>query len=186
MPSLKNFDIPAIEAVDVETWEHTVAGETYITRLDHLGNVQPQRLVGRGKLVNVTPVERRVHENSCAHASANPYRNGRMVPVKLVDSEPDAVELKANPDAMTETAMKALFNSQAATFNKKIAAITNILTLQRLLEVAGEVDAKSSQIKVIESRIEEIKPGGPIKVSTFDYDGDDPKARRGISLSRAA
>lgn len=186
MPSIKNFEVPVIEAVDVETWEHMVAGETWITRFDRFGNVLPQKLQGKGRTFQVTPEERRAHEGKCAHPSLNPYRNGRCVPVKLVDSAPETAELKANPDAMTETAMKALFNSQIATFNKKVGAITNVLTLQRLLEVAEEVDAKSSQIKTIQARIEAIQPdNGPVKVRTFNYD-DDPMARRGTNLSRAA
>jgi hypothetical protein len=60
---------------------------------------------------------------------------------------------------MSETAMKALFNSQIKTFVGKVEGITNPITLNRLREIAVEVDAKASQMKVLEDRLDSLSPG---------------------------
>ena len=163
MPNVKNFNLPPEMAVNVEVWQSAVLGETYVKRVDQHGNVTSQRVQGHGT-VSVTPYERRIHESAVADQTLNPYRNGRLTPVRLLDEEPDTASLQANPNAMSETAMKALFNSQIRTFTNKVGDVTNPITLRRLREVADEVDAKASQIKVIEARMEASAPSGFTKV----------------------
>jgi hypothetical protein len=155
----RNFTPAALETLRVETWQHNVPGETYITRVNELGKPTTQRIQGLKKTMTITPLERHLYEEACVSTDVNPFRNGRLVPLVLIDDEPDTAELQATPNAMSETAMKALFNSQIKTFVGKVEGITNPITLNRLREIAVEVDAKASQMKVLEDRLDSLSPG---------------------------
>jgi hypothetical protein len=178
MPSVKNFNLPPEIATDVEQWQSTVLGDTYVKRLDAFGNVSSQRVTAK-KIFSVTPLERRLHQQGCVSADLDPYLNGRLQPVKLIDSEPDTAVLQAMPNALSETAMKALFHSQLPTFTTKVQAITNTATLERLKEVAQSIDAKFSQVAVIDARLDVVSGKGTFsKVQV----GEDVAHKAGVAL----
>lgn len=99
-----------------------------------------------------------MNQEVAAHDSLDVFANGMLVPVRLIDSEEDTAKLQANVNAMSETAMKALFKSQKPAFQAKVDEISNVTTLRRLLEVASEVDASIRQAEYIQHRIDDLGP----------------------------
>jgi hypothetical protein len=99
-----------------------------------------------------------MNQEKAADESLDVFVNGMLSPVQLVDSEHDAEELKANPNSMSEPAMKAMFKSQIKTFTSRVNAISNPIALRRLLEVASEIDASIKQAEVIRARLEQVSP----------------------------
>jgi hypothetical protein len=108
--------------------------------------------------VMLTPEERRLNQEVAATDDLDFFQNGMLVPVRLLDSEQDTQKLQANVNAMSETAMKAMFNSQRPAFQAKLQEISNVTTLRRLLEVASDVDATIRQVEAIQTRIENLTP----------------------------
>lgn len=142
---------------EYEVWRNAALGTVVLKKFSELGVLIEVRVNGGGK-VQLTPHERRINEEATAHPSLDVFLNGMLTPVKLIDSDVDTATLQANPEAMSETGMKALFHSQIKTFGTRVGEISNVITLRRLLEVAEEVDASLRQVKVINDRIAEVTP----------------------------
>lgn len=142
---------------ELEVWHNASLATVGVVRHDGNGNRIHESIVG-GRKLHISPVERRINEEIAADDTLNPFKNGMLVPVRLLDSEPDSKELQANSNAMSETAMKALFRSQLPTFTKKVGEISNPITLGRLLEVASEVDGSIKQVEAIQARLADVTP----------------------------
>jgi hypothetical protein len=155
MPALKNFNPPVMVATDVEIWRNDAAGGTTILKIDPLGNVRGER-IQPGGTTSVTPLERRLNHDRAAGAKLDPFLNGRLSPVRLLDSEPDTAILKLNPNSLSETEVKEVFKLKATAFVDRLNAITNPIVLERMLKVADEVDASVNQVKAIDARLDEI------------------------------
>lgn len=150
MKSLKGVEID-----ETESWKSAVAGTITIQHYNQQGQLAELVIPG-GRTIQITPHERRINQERAADDTLDVFVNGMMTPVRLLDSEPETAELKANVNAMSETAMKALFRSQKPTFTKKVHEISNMITLRRLLEVAEEIDASMAQYKIIQERVAEV------------------------------
>lgn len=146
-----------IIADDLEVWENRAAGLIYVKKYSELGRLVDVCVAG-GRKVQLTPKERRINQEMCASDDLDVFQNGMLAPVRLIDSEADTGVLQNNSNAMSETAMKALFKSQIKTFTTKVNEISNPIALQRLLEVASEVDATMRQVGVIRERLIAMSP----------------------------
>jgi hypothetical protein len=142
---------------ELEVWRNAARGLAVIKKFGVMGQIIEEQVQG-GKTVHLTPKERRLNQEKAADDSLDVFKNGMLVPVHLIDSEEDTEELQANTNAMSESAMKALFRSQMPTFKAKIAEISNPTSLQRLVEVCGEVDGSVRQLETIQARLAEVSP----------------------------
>jgi hypothetical protein len=142
---------------DFEVWENAGLSTVAIQKLDVRGNVIMEQIVG-GRKVQITPQERRMNQELAAHDNLDVFMNGMLVPVRLVDAQEDNEKLQTNSNAMSESAMKALFKSQLPTFKKKIAEISNSIALERLLTIASEVDGSIRQVEAIQDRLNDVRP----------------------------
>lgn len=147
----------AAKESELECWKNAGMSTVGINKFDTRGNMV-QEMVPGGRKIFLTPEERRMNQEVAAHDSLDVFANGMLVPVRLIDSEEDTAKLQANVNAMSETAMKALFKSQKPAFQAKVDEISNVTTLRRLLEVASEVDASIRQAEYIQARIETLGP----------------------------
>lgn len=148
---------PKTKEVELECWKNAGMGTVGINKFDTRGNMI-QEMVPGGRKIFLSPEERRMNQEVAAHDSLDVFANGMLVPVRLLDSEEDTEKLQANVNAMSETAMKALFKSQRPAFEAKVNEISNITTLNRLLEVASEVDASIRQAEYVQRRIDALGP----------------------------
>ena len=146
-----------IIADDMEMWESRANGLIYVKKYNEQGQLIEVCVPG-GRKIQLTPRERRINQELVASDDLDVFQNGMLAPVRLIDSERDTEVLQHNSNAMSETSMKALFRSQIKTFTTKVGEITNPIALQRLMEVASEVDATMRQVGVIKERLAQVSP----------------------------
>lgn len=151
---------PSTAKAHQETWRNATAGTVFLIRLDHRGEQTINEQVNSGRVIHLTPEERRINMEKAASESQDPFRNGIMTPVRLIDTEEDARELAANPNAMSETDMRALFKTRnpaaSAALGAKLIAISNLTSLERLLAMAYEEDTSVKTVERIQARIREV------------------------------
>lgn len=144
---------------DFESWKSAIAGVIVIKRFDRKGDPIDEAVYS-GKSVMLTPEERRLNQEIAAEPELDPFQNGMLIPVKLIESADDYEDLKGNPNHLSEPEMRALLANPKAIDKLKstIGSLSNPVTLQRLLAIAEEpdVDVTVRQIKVIKERISEV------------------------------
>lgn len=144
---------------DFETWKSAIAGVIVVKRFDRKGDILDEA-IHSGKSIMLTPEERRLNQEIAAEPGLDPFQNGMLIPVKLLESADDYEDLKGNPNHLSEPEMRALLANPKA-FDKlkgTLGSLSNPVTLQRLLAIAEEpdVDATVRQIRAINERIGEV------------------------------
>lgn len=128
-----------------------------LRRFDHRGELNKHEVVAGGRQFHITPEERRLNQEMVAEDNADPFADGTLVPVRLLDDSADARELAAsNPNLMSESDMKELVAGHHKTFESKIGEITNTTTLRRLLEIARNEDASVGKVERLMARIDQL------------------------------
>lgn len=142
---------------ELETWEAN--GRVVIRKSDARGNLAPF-MVNRGKKFTITSMERELYQDRAASEETDPFKNGLLVPVRLIEGS-DAQRLYAdNPNTMAEEDIRKLFKSHWKVFEKKVAEISSPYILNRMLAMAEENDAGVTvrQASLVENRLDEVAP----------------------------
>jgi hypothetical protein len=142
---------------DLETWKNATLGRVVLKKYNQRGELSDE-MVGGGRVFHISPKERRINQEMAANSDLDMFKNGQLTPVRLIDTEEDAKELASNPNAMSETEMHELFKGNWKTFDARVQQVSNAVTLQRMLQVASEMDATLRQVEVVKARLEEIAP----------------------------
>lgn len=142
---------------DLETWKNVAAGRVVLKQYNQRGELHDVLLAG-GKVVHLTPNERRINQELAATDDLDVFKNGFLSPVKLLDDEPDSAVLKANPNVMGEDEMVGLFKAHHKTFEKRIADISSETVLRRLSDLGKAENATFKQLELISSRLAEVAP----------------------------
>jgi hypothetical protein len=148
---------------DTEAWKNAGAGLIVIKKTNQKGDFGEEAVLG-GKVIQISPKDRRANSEMAATEELDVFKNGMLTPIRLIDSEEDAVEIASNPNLMTEQDMKDLFKSHWKTFETRIGEIANETTLTRLLEIGRIEDAKVRQVEAIEARLADVRPVSHIEV----------------------
>ncbi len=155
----------AQEGEDLESWRNATPGTVIIVRFSELGRLIDHVVLG-GRPVQLTPRERRINEERAATEKLNPFRNGTMQAVRLIESEADTAEIASNPNSMAESEIIDLFGKgNWKTFAASVNKIESPLLLHRLLEVANSdaVNATVRQLQSIKERLAATEnPDNPI------------------------
>lgn len=144
-------------AAELETWRNATKGMVYLLKIDRFGN-ETHEVVNGGKSFSLSNAERLLNQDRAANEGLDMFKNGQLVPVRLLEGDEEAAEIAANPNLMGEQEMTELFKTHWKTFDAKLAKISNLVTLSRMMEVANEVDATIKQVAMIEARIGELSP----------------------------
>lgn len=163
---------------NVETWQNATLGTVVIWRFDHRGALQDEVIRG-GMKFQLSPEERMHNMEQSASAEQDNFKNGTLVPVKLIDGTEDAQEIASNPNLIGESDMKELFKAHWKTFTVTVEKINSLGTLQRMLEMSVEADATVRQSDVLKARIKELGP----EVVEVTTEGTAPTASRAVGLS---
>jgi hypothetical protein len=139
-----------------ESWKSNIPGRIYLKQINSQGHVHDV-VVHPGKAVHLTPQERHMNQEMAASKDQDVFANGFMSPIRLIENSEEAAAIAANPNLMTESDMRALFKNTRG-FNARLTEISNVLTLQRMIELADEVDASLRQVSAIQARIVELTP----------------------------
>lgn len=141
---------------EYETWRSSIPGTIVVKKYDRRGDVVEEVILGN-RSFQITPDERLFNQDLAASPEQDPFRNGMMQPVRLLDGTEDKAEIASNPNLLSESDMELLFKAHFKTFESRIKQITNLTTLNRLREVATDVDATLKQVAVIDNRLKDTQ-----------------------------
>lgn len=149
---------------DFETWKSAIDGMVVLKRFDRKGDLEDEIVRAHSQIL-LLPEERRLNQEMCVSADLDPFQNGMLSPVKLVEAADDYEDLQGNPNHLTEVDMRKLLANpkEIAGLEAAIAGVSNPTTLHRLLAIADdpEVDATVRQVTVINSRIRALAASSP-------------------------
>lgn len=157
--------------MDQETWKNVTAGKVWVRKTDRRGELKDE-LVRGGGLLKITTDDRMYNQERAASAELDNFKNGRLVPVKILDTAEDVAEIAANPNLMSESDMSAALKGNYKALEKKLKDITNEVTLQRMLDIAVSEDLSLSKIQLVQSRINDVSGSGVVEVVSSG-EGDD-------------
>lgn len=166
---------------ELETWRNATRGSIVLRRFSESGHMIEVLLRG-GQAVQLSPRERRINAEAAASAKLNPFANGTMQPIRLIESEHDTAELAASPNVMSESGVLELFGAHWKQFQARIEQVDNPLLLHRMLEVAdsAQVNATLNQVKTIKARLAKLdgETGAAVdEVSTSSRPVDERRSR---------
>jgi hypothetical protein len=152
---------------DYEQWENTTAARVVLRRLDRKGELTDE-LIGSFRKFQISPQERKLNQEQAADAESDPFQNGRLAPVRLIETEEDYEAIKSNPNIVGEEDMKGILaKTSVKAFKERIEQISNPYALQRMLEIASNDDkATNRQVEIIKARLVEISPSNFTEVVT--------------------
>jgi hypothetical protein len=146
---------------ELETWRNASNGKAWVWVHNQIGERQDRQVPAGGK-VQLTSVDRQLNQEMAADDSLDLFKNGILVPIRLVEDAEDFADIEDNPNHITEEEVLALFDAPWKTFDKQINEITNRATIERMVSLAegnevdaeGEslVDATMRQVKVLRAR----------------------------------
>lgn len=158
-------------ALEKESWMNSTKGLVQVRKFDSRGQ-ESVELVRSGKQILLTPDERvALNSDRAATDKQDNFKNGTMVPVRLLDSTEDAAEIASNPNLKSEGDLEAMVASHHKTFEKDLEAVTNVSTLKRLREVAIEKDSSVGRVRKIDERISELS-GESVSTETVQSFGE--------------
>jgi hypothetical protein len=175
-----------------ETWEHPGGGLIYILTYDPQGKLRSTP-VRSGKQITLSIEERKINQDRAASEKSDVFTNGSLIPVRLVETAEDYVEIANNPNLIDEADMIALFKLKGKAFTSRIAEISNEAALSRILQIAENSDSDDSPVKVsmpqfkaIQKRIAEVK--GTVNYTEVTQSAGTtnvaPKVNTGPSIDR--
>lgn len=142
-----------------ERWQSTIEGVIWVHTFDRNGR-DIETAVKAGATIKLLPEERAMNQEMVAEASLDPFLNGHLVPLQLVESADDFHALQGNPNHLTEADMESLLANpkDVAGVQASIADVTNAATLQRFLAKANADDSNASvrQVRAIEGRLFDV------------------------------
>lgn len=151
-----------------ETWKNATRGKVVVLKYDLRGNLIHELVHGNGTFT-LSREERLLNMDRAANDGLDVFKNGTLVPVRLIDGTEDAAEIASNPNLLTEDDMRGLFKAHWKTFEAKVQSISNPLTLSRLLALAEDEDtgATIKQQKTVKARLEEVQPAAFVERKTL-------------------
>lgn len=155
-----------------EVWKNDTGSTVYILVNDPFtpGIYQQQRL-GKGDTIAILPSERKRNED-IAVSTKNPFKNGFLTPVQLIETAADFEHLKEQPNVRSESELIELLQVNTNKFKTEIASIDGFRVIQRLIELSETVDFEISvpKMRALEARLEELKPKANLELG--DQTGD--------------
>lgn len=162
-----------------ETWQNATKGRVAVVQHDAKGGLK-QTLVKGGGTIALATEERVLNNDMAANDKLDVFKNGTMVPVRLIDGTEDLAEIQSNPNLKSEADLRDLFNLHWKQFDSEVSTIENVTTLYRMREIAQEGDATVRQVNIIEARLAEIDPKAQVvDVTLAGYGGGGQVASLG-------
>lgn len=153
-----------------ETWENATDGYIVVATLDRKGD-KSHEIVPAGRTVAIAYEDRVMNQDMAADETLDVFKNGSMVPVRLLDTSEDKAEIADNPNLKTEGDLREMFNLHWKQFDTEVASIGNKTTLLRLKQLAQDDDTGATvrQVNAIEGRLHELEPESAVDVTLAAY-----------------
>lgn len=142
---------------EVETWENVTQARFVIKKFGAKGDLIDE-MIGSRRKFHITTQERHINQEIAANDELDPFSNGSMAPVRLLDSTDDAEEIASNPNLMSETEMGTLLKGNFKTLEKRLGEVRNPALLSRLAELAVDNDCSIGKVNAINARLTDVAP----------------------------
>lgn len=142
---------------ELETWENTGNSRVVLKKYSHAGELVDEMLNGRRKVM-LTPQERRINQELAANKALDPFSNGILAPVRLIETAEDLEDITSNPNLMSETDMRDLLKGHFKKLEARLTEVDSEPILRRLLEIAQEEDVTLGKVTAIEARLAQFQP----------------------------
>lgn len=144
-----------------ETWTSTRAGDLYLETIDAQGNLKTTVVRSGGK-ITLTPMERQINQERAYSDDVDFFKNGALVPVRLLESAEDYAEIANNPNHIDEKDMLDILKLNTNALKKRLSEVTNDQAVERMLELArdedNDLDITMAKFRAIENRLTELRP----------------------------
>lgn len=142
---------------EFETWQNPNRHPIYLMVTERNG-AKVDRVVRPGAKVEIRASDRRDLQARKLDPKKDPFTNGKLVPVQLID-DPEEFELLANnPNVVEDSEIEAYVKGKIAALRDFLSEVENPLIVRRALDIAGETDAVPNKVKAIQARLEELEP----------------------------
>lgn len=152
------------DLIEHETWVNDGERKIVVRKLGEYG-VETEEAVRGGETLKILPRDRRLNQVKTPNPKNDPFLNGWLVPVHLIESEEDYEKLTNNPNIITDEDMHELVRQDDAAFAEKANKINNPVVLMRMLEVAKAEDVPFSRVNDIQGRLQRNNPGSGDRVT---------------------
>ncbi len=154
-----------------ETWLNPNAYPIYLMITERNG-AKVDRAVRPGAKVEIRASDRRDLQARKLNPKKDPFTNGKLVPVQLID-DPEEFEILANnPNVVEDSEITAFVKGKIAALRDFLAEVENPLIVRRAMDIAGEEDVHPNKVKAIQARLDELDPEKePVSLAS-DGDGD--------------
>lgn len=163
-----------------ETWRNSTKGKRHVVKYDPKGN-EVTEIIKAGGTVAITPEERELNMDRAANDKLCIFRNGSLVPVRILDENLKA-EFASNPNNIGDGELGDLFKLQWKQFDARLDEIDNLYALERLRDFAedSENGATVRQHNSILNRLEAINENkvaeSDHRIVDSEYTGFKPRA----------
>lgn len=141
----------------METWRNESESSFSLRRRKENGALESWIVSGR-RVFHLTPIERRLNQMETAREADDPFRNGLFTNLMLVEGEADLAEVRDNPNQLSESQMRELYDGPFRAMERRVAELANPVTLRRLHEVGVNMAAKVNKLAVVEARLSAVDP----------------------------
>lgn len=144
-----------------ETWKGATKSTVVLKKFDTRGNLIDVPVRGN-KTVHLSPEERAVNEELVADEKYNPFRNGLLTPVVMLEgNEEEAEEFASTPATRADSELLEVFDYNWKAYDKFLDETDNEILLNRLLDLAKQNDDKvtNRQLQRLEDRVAQVRGG---------------------------
>lgn len=134
---------------DEEIWECTIPGRVSMDVSNDRGGTKHISVIGNGKRLRITTIDRERAEEVIREGQNNPFRNGMLV---RIDSNKG--EHQPSPDELTDDELKVMFDLDNDTFETMVPELSEV-NIRRLKALAKAVDARQAQVEFLTHYMEE-------------------------------
>lgn len=153
---------------DLETWENVSRSRFVLKKFSQTGALTGQMIKGGAKF-HVSTKERQINQEIAATKKLDPFLNGTFSPVRLLETTEDAEEIASNPNTIGEEEIVKLVKGPVAALRSRLAEMENLITIERVLEVAKGADVTVSKLEAIEARITEVRPDTHVEINNSGF-----------------
>ncbi len=157
-----------------ELWENASRGKVGIRQFDTNGK-QIVKIIDGLRKFQITASERKMNQELAAIPSLDIFSNGTLRPLRIFDGTEDAKEIAENPNHLSEDDMRDVIKSHHKAFDSKIAAIQNLGTIEKMLEIAESEDSEAPvrAVTKLRERLAQLNPAQAIETSHIGSGNED-------------
>ena len=93
------------------------------------------------------------------------FQNGRLQPVRLIDTAEDYEEIASNPNFMSESDIIALLKRPVKEVRERLDEVTSVTTVNLIAEIArADENIKKVVVDAVEARLDSFTPENVVEV----------------------